>query len=123
MATVSFTTISGLPHVDYNLFERFISVLIWGLSSSKVTFGAVKVVINVIQMSNCAIKCFKALFSTQPPLHKRWTHFVIAELISSLAVAQSASQPNLQAIRSLLAIIVDFMEHCPRGEGLSLPLD
>jgi len=118
LATVSFITISGLTYVDRNLFERFVSVLIWGLSSSKVRFGIVEASINVNQMSNCAIKCFKALFSTQPSLQSRWTHFVMAELISSLVEAQSASQPDLQTIRALLAIIVDFTEHCPQREGL-----
>ena len=118
MATVSFTTISGLTYVDRNLFERFVSVLIWGLSSSKVRFVTIKAPINVNQMSNCSIKCFKALFSTQPPLQRRWTHSVMAELISSLVEAQSASQPDLQAIRALLAIIVDFTEHCPQRQGL-----
>lgn len=70
-------------------------------------------------MSNCSIKCFKAIFSTQPPLQRRWTHFVMAELITSLVEAQSASQPDLQEIRALLTIIADFIEHCPQKEGLT----
>ena len=121
MATISFTSISELTYVDRNLFERFVLVLIWGLSSSKVRLGIVMASNNVNQMSNCAIKCFKALFSTQPPIQRRWTQFVMAELISSLVEAQSASQPDLQLIRSLLAIIVDFIEHSSQREGLPLP--
>lgn len=118
LATISFTTISGLTHVDYNLFERFVSILIWGLSSSKVRFSIVMASNNITQMSNCAVKCFKALFSTQPPLPGRWTNLVMGELMSSLVEAQSTSQPDMRGIRALLEIIVDFIEHCPQREGL-----
>lgn len=118
LATVSFTTIPELSHYDHLLFERFCSILVLGLLSPEVRIRHTRSSSNISQMSISAMKCFRALLSSEPSLHSTSAHVMIAELVSSLVLAQNDSKSDFRAIRALTGTIIDLIEHRPRQEGL-----
>jgi hypothetical protein len=64
-------------------------------------------------MSTCAMKCLKALLSSDQRLPRRWFHTIFADLLP-----QITSSDHLAA-RSVLAILVELIEKSPRDEGIT----
>ena len=70
-------------------------------------------------MANCARKCFRALFVSEPRLQTKWGHLAVSELIASLTITQMGSD-DIQTTEGLLTTIVQAAERCDPKEGSTL---
>jgi len=72
----------------------------------------------IFQMSNCTVKCFRALFASDPPIPRWWAYLAISELIASFVLAQCGDHLDLRILGPIMTTALNVIERHPPEEGM-----